>query len=113
MALIKLNIFKPWMTKRITELAGFEDDVLLEYVFTQLEEKEVDPRKLQLYLTGFMQKNAKIFVKELWELMVDAQTSPSGIPTVWIEAKSREMERQRVRGWGRGEGGVCVCVCAM
>jgi hypothetical protein len=29
-----------------------EDDVVVEYVFTQLEEKDLNPKKMQINLTG-------------------------------------------------------------
>ena len=48
----------------------------------------VDPRKLQLYLTGFLHaKNARIFVGELWQLLISAQAEPSGFPSELIEQK--------------------------
>lgn len=34
---IKLETIKPWIAERITELLGLEDEVVVEYVFTQLE----------------------------------------------------------------------------
>ena len=39
---VKLDIMKPWITKRIGELLGIEDDVVIEFVFNQLEEKVSD-----------------------------------------------------------------------
>lgn len=30
---------KPWVSKRVTEILGTEDDVVTEFVFSQLEEK--------------------------------------------------------------------------
>ena len=30
---------KPWITKRTTELLKMEDDVVVEFIFNQLEEK--------------------------------------------------------------------------
>lgn len=32
-------MIKPWITKRLQELLGIEDDVVIEFVFNQLEEK--------------------------------------------------------------------------
>jgi len=34
---VKLDIIKPWIGKRITELIGMEDDVIEEFVNDQLE----------------------------------------------------------------------------
>lgn len=39
MSKVNLDILKPWITKRITELLGMEDDVLIEFIFNQLEEE--------------------------------------------------------------------------
>ena len=36
---IKLDVLKPWITKRVAELLKVEDDVVTEFVFNQLEEK--------------------------------------------------------------------------
>ena len=39
MSKVKLDVLKPWITKRINELLKMEDDVVVEFVFNQLEEK--------------------------------------------------------------------------
>lgn len=54
MAKVKLDVIKPWITLKLNELLGMEDDVVVEYVFTQLEEKELNPKKMQINLTGFL-----------------------------------------------------------
>lgn len=37
---MNLETLKPWITTKVTELmGGIEDDVLVEYVFNQLETK--------------------------------------------------------------------------
>lgn len=42
MSKVKLETIKPWITTKITELmGGIEDDVLVEYVFNQLEADKV------------------------------------------------------------------------
>ncbi len=43
MTKVNLEVVKPWITQRVTEVLGFEDDVVIEFVFNQLEEK-VDGR---------------------------------------------------------------------
>ncbi|CDR96955.1 hypothetical protein BBBOND_0308580 [Babesia bigemina] len=55
------------------------------------EKPYLDPKKLQINLTGFMAKNARIFVKELWDLLLAAQDSEYGIPQVFIDEKKREI----------------------
>ena len=39
MTKVNLDTIKPWVTRRITELLGFEDDVVIEFIFNQLEER--------------------------------------------------------------------------
>lgn len=39
MTKVNLEVIKPWITQRVTEILGFEDDVVVEFVFNQLEEK--------------------------------------------------------------------------
>ena len=42
MTKVKLDTIKPWITSKITELlGGMEDDVVVEYVFNQLEADKV------------------------------------------------------------------------
>ncbi len=36
---VNLDILKPWITRRLNEILGIEDDVVIEYVFSQLEEQ--------------------------------------------------------------------------
>ena len=38
---IKLDIMKPFITTKLNSLMPIEDDVIIEYVFSQLEESQV------------------------------------------------------------------------
>lgn len=35
---VALSVFKPWIYKRVTEIIGLEDEVVIEYVNEQLEQ---------------------------------------------------------------------------
>ena len=39
MTKVKIDVLKPWITKRIYEMLKMEDDVVVEFIFNQLEEK--------------------------------------------------------------------------
>ncbi|XP_021958339.1 serine/arginine repetitive matrix protein 1 isoform X2 [Folsomia candida] len=92
---IKIDVLKPWIGKRISELLGMEDDVVTEFVVNQLEEKNLDARKIQINLTGFLNgKNARIFTGELWDMLISAQESPTGIPASMVEAKKEEIRKR-------------------
>ncbi len=41
MSKVSLDTIKPWITQRVTELLGFEDDVVIEFVFNLLENNQV------------------------------------------------------------------------
>lgn len=38
---MKLDVIKPWIAQKITEILGMEDDVVVEFVFNQLEAEKV------------------------------------------------------------------------
>lgn len=42
MSKVKLDVIKPWITTKITQILGMEDDVVIEFVNNQLEEKVRD-----------------------------------------------------------------------
>ncbi len=39
MTKVNVDTLKPWIAQRITELLGLEDDVIVEFVYNQLEER--------------------------------------------------------------------------
>ena len=39
MSKVNLDTMKPWITKRVTEILNFEDDVVIEFIFNQLDER--------------------------------------------------------------------------
>ncbi len=95
---VKLDVLKPWIAKRVAEILGIEDDVVVEFIFNQLEdEKEPDPKKIQINLTGFLNgKNARVFMGELWGMLASAQKNESGIPQALLEQKKEELKGRRV-----------------
>ncbi|RPA86925.1 PWI domain-containing protein, partial [Ascobolus immersus RN42] len=101
---VKLEAIKPWIAKTLTDLmGGNEDDVLIDYTFTLLEEKanvgfpNPDPRYIQHNLTGFLgAKDTPPFCHKLWKLLLSAQSNPTGIPEELIEAKKEELRKEKV-----------------
>jgi serine/arginine repetitive matrix protein 1 len=37
---VNLQAIKPWITKKVIELVGFEDEVVIEYTMSLLEDKQ-------------------------------------------------------------------------
>lgn len=57
-----------------------------------------EPKKMQILLTGFLNgKNARLFMSELWDLLLSAQESASGIPQQFLEQKKEEIKKRMVR----------------
>ncbi|PWN48408.1 serine/arginine repetitive matrix protein 1, partial [Violaceomyces palustris] len=95
MSKVELKVMRPWISRKINELLGFEDDVVLEYATGLLEERNPDPRQMQISLTGFLESKTPEFMKELWELLISAQSSPGGIPAIFVEWKKEELRKKK------------------
>mmetsp|Transcript_24389 Transcript_24389/g.81087 ORF Transcript_24389/g.81087 Transcript_24389/m.81087 type:complete len:237 (-) Transcript_24389:28-738(-) len=95
---VNLDVMLPWITEQVSEYLGFEDEVVIGYVESQLRETDgarVDPKKMQLSLTGFLEANTPPFMRELWALLVSAQENEHGIPTKFLEKKKEELREKR------------------
>ncbi|GAB9467722.1 putative Serine/arginine repetitive matrix protein [Globisporangium polare] len=93
---VKLEVIHQWVTERITQLLGFEDDIVVSLVNNLLEPKvdeKLDPRHLQISITGFLEKDTAAFTQELWELLLSAQAHATGIPMQLLEKKKQELEQ--------------------
>ena len=95
---VSLEAIRPWIERRVTQLLGDEDEIVNEYCIAQLEaydpvERTVDPREVQINLEGFLGvDSAAILMRELWNLLLSAQASSSGVPEELIEQQKREEE---------------------
>ena len=57
--------------------------------------QQLDPYKMQLELTGFLNKSAASFMTELWSLLLSAQNNPRGYPPELLEAAKKSIVEQR------------------
>lgn len=97
---VSMDVLAPWIRKRITELMGIEDDIVIEYCISHLTEelppgKKLCPKTLQMNLTGFMERKAKVFCSELWTHLLSAQDSPVGVPQSFIDMKKKELQEKK------------------
>lgn len=73
----------------------------------------MDPRQLQISLTGFLEKNTSLFCRELWQLLISANQTGTGIPQRFLDEKAEELRRQKEEqervqvGSRRGAPGRC------
>ncbi|EED77207.1 predicted protein, partial [Postia placenta Mad-698-R] len=96
---VNLTVIRPWVVKKIIELVGFEDEVVVEYAMGLLEDDSQptpDPRKMQINLTGFLTKHTPEFMSALWKLLLEAQESPAGVPRTFVEEKKEEMRQAKM-----------------
>ncbi|XP_020523995.1 serine/arginine repetitive matrix protein 1 isoform X1 [Amborella trichopoda] len=92
---VKMDVIRPWIANRVTELLGFEDEVLINFIYGLLDGKDVDGKQIQIQLTGFMEKNTGKFMKELWNLLLSAQKNISGVPQQFLDAKEEETKQKK------------------
>jgi len=102
---INTPVLSQWAEDKITSILGFEDEIVqstaINLFFPNTDndagtnKTKIDPKRAQLNLVGFLGADeAASFSKELWEMMVDAQTSPHGIPRKLLDKKKEEMEAE-------------------
>ncbi|KAG1747343.1 PWI domain-containing protein [Suillus lakei] len=90
---VNLNATRPWIAKKVTELVGFEDEVIIEYAMGLLDDPNhtiPDPKKMQINLTGFLTASTPSFMNALWSLLLEAQEHPAGVPQTFVEEKKEE-----------------------
>ncbi|RWS27848.1 serine/arginine repetitive matrix protein 1-like protein, partial [Leptotrombidium deliense] len=97
MSKVNIEVIKPWITRRISEILGMEDDVVESFVLNQLDEQKCpDGKLMQINLTGFLEgRNARVFMGELWDLLLSAQKSADGIPPILVELKKEELRKKQ------------------
>ena len=71
---------------------------VVNLVMAELEkDTEPDPRRIQINITGFLDKNAAPLTLELWNLLLSAQdnyqSGRKGIPSELIKEKMEEFAR--------------------
>ncbi|KAH9118144.1 hypothetical protein LEN26_002897 [Aphanomyces euteiches] len=96
---VNKEVMNQWITEKITELLGFEDDIVVSTAINLLEPphhlEALNPKEMQVALTGFLEGDAYAFMDELWTLLLSAQENPTGIPQVFLDKKKKEMEAKR------------------
>jgi len=93
---VALPVIKKWIAERILAILGFEDDILVQFIFNMLDSaKEAhqspDPKHIQIHLTGFLEQDARAFTEELWTHLVTACHNAGGIPTAMLEATKKKL----------------------
>ena len=103
-----------WMEQKITQLLGFEDEIVQStavnlFLPTRVEDGtkvEINPKKAQIDLEGFLgETGARDFATECWTMLLDAQLSGVGVPKKLVEEKKKELlEAQKAQAAARQQG---------
>ncbi|KAJ1917818.1 hypothetical protein IWQ60_007665 [Tieghemiomyces parasiticus] len=93
---VNMTVIKPWIAQRITDLLGFDDEVVLEYIYGMLESENPDPKDMQINLTGFLGDKSSPFMRDLWKMLINAQAAIGGIPPEILEIKKQEILKRKV-----------------
>ncbi|KAJ2880496.1 Serine/arginine repetitive matrix protein 1 [Coemansia aciculifera] len=97
MSKVNMEVIKPWISRKINELLGIEDEVLFEYIVNLLQESNTpDGKAMQVNLTGFLESKTVEFMQSLWTLLLEAQKGLGGVPESLIRGKVEEVRQQRV-----------------
>jgi len=71
--------------------------VLRQISFVHVFQQHPDGKEMQINLTGFLNaKNARVFMHELWELLISAMDNIGGIPAKFLEQKKEEIKKRQV-----------------
>jgi len=106
---VALPVLKRWISNRVTEILEMEDEVVINFIFNILENAKKnkvspDPKEMTISLMGFLERDAKPFMEELWNHIVTASRNPSGIPTKMLDDAKKVLTEQRSRGRNRSKG---------
>lgn len=91
-------VLTQWIEQKVTSILGFDDEIVSSTainLFLPSEGQSPDPRRAQLDLVGFLgEEESASFAKELWNLMLEAESSSSGIPITLLEEKKKELSQK-------------------
>lgn len=63
MSKIKMDTLRPWIATRVTQFLGFEDEVLINFIYELLEGKVTHSKS---YFLGTCNSNSTIVAGDLW-----------------------------------------------
>ncbi|GJQ11423.1 hypothetical protein GpartN1_g3214.t1 [Galdieria partita] len=112
--LVQLDAIRSWVSTKLQQLLGFEDDVVVDFALSYLESYEIpDPRELHLNLSGFLEDKTFTFMEQLWSLLLEAQNEAkvsngkvvsAGVPPSLVEEMRKQLEdKQRTKETVEGQ----------
>ncbi len=92
-----IPVISKWINTKLNDILGYDDDIVKNLIINLLELDDLDGKKLQYELTGFLEKQTGSFCKELWDLLIDAQEQANGIPLILLDMiKENESKQKKI-----------------
>ena len=97
MHLINRPVLKSWINCKLLSF-GIDDEIVQGLVYCYLNDTEVvNAKELQMNLGGFLESDTETFMKSLWEYLVEAQESNTGIPRSMINRVVKHEDTKRLK----------------
>ncbi|KAI6827678.1 hypothetical protein KC340_g10704 [Hortaea werneckii] len=94
---VKSEVITTWAAGELKRILGDVDEILSLLVSGFiLDNRYPNIKELQISLTGFLDKEAPGFCQHLWNLLLSAQDSETGVPKELLEAKKTELINERI-----------------
>jgi len=74
---VDLGVIRPWINNKISDMLGFEDEIVINTAINILntyvdDPKGPCPKQMQIQLTGFLERKSLPFMQDLWKLLLEA-----------------------------------------
>ncbi|KAK9447666.1 PWI domain-containing protein [Limtongia smithiae] len=99
LAKVNLPVMRVWIAQRLDDTAN-GDDIATEYILSLFDDDTTyDIKALQIQLEGLLPNpaDAAAFCMDLQTLMLDAQTTVSGVPKRLVAERREQWRRERER----------------
>ncbi|KAI7499124.1 carboxypeptidase S [Hortaea werneckii] len=94
---VKREVITTWAAGELKRILGDVDEILSGLVSGFIEDNRFPNIKaFQISLTGFLDKETPDFCQHLWNLLLSAQESETGVPKELLEAKKTELINERL-----------------
>ncbi|RKO97827.1 hypothetical protein CXG81DRAFT_3544, partial [Caulochytrium protostelioides] len=93
---VNLPLIYQWCSKQLAALLPYEDEmiqgIVAENLDQQRQQRRADPEAIYLQLAGFLGSHTTSFMRDLWQMLVDAQSAIGGIPPQILAAEQRAID---------------------
>jgi len=97
----KLNryVIRKWMKEEFEKALGTDDDIVFDNLMLMFEEpknsKTPNGKEIQNFLEGFMEDNARKFLKTIWKSLLNAQQTSNGIPSTMLANTIKQIKQEQ------------------